>query len=76
MLLFLIMLPRCMSETAAIRIDLTVPAGLLIIKLYSLVTGIKAFIKPPIIKIDENINIKLNRHEAKVLSPIYSFIFL
>ena len=48
-LLFLIMLPRWMSETAAIRRVFTSPAGLFIVILYSLVTGIIALMKPPAI---------------------------
>ena len=38
-----------MSDTAAIRSVFTEPAGLFIVILYSLVTGITALIKPPII---------------------------
>src|ERR1035437_8305234 len=61
-----------MSDTAAIRNVLTDPAGLLIVILYSLVTGIIALINPPIINREEAEAIIINDHflKSKIFSPL------
>jgi di/tricarboxylate transporter len=61
-LLFLIVLPRWISDTAAILIDLISPADLFIVMLYSLITGISALIKPPAMKRNERETVIRNDH--------------
>ena len=66
------MLPRWMSETAAMRNDFTEPACLFMIISYSLITGITAFINPPTINRDERVAVIINDHlrNSKIFSPL------